>query len=462
MNINQNVFIQKTSLKKYNNSRLFNPSEEFKEALDLDIKSDPKVYREVRNLLIHVGLDKRHQGTSKWSPFTDIIKPGYKVIIKPNLVFHKNESGEGEDCLITNFAVIRPIIDYVLKALDGTGEVIVGDAPVQGCDFDKVTALFGLKDAIKAYNTVGYNVKLMDFRKNQNPKLKCTIIDIGKNSSLCEVDEFEKKYAITNYDLREMHKHHSAGKHEYMIPNDILDADVIINIPKPKAHRKAGMTACLKNFVGANSKKEYLPHHRNGNVKTGGDEYPEQSIVKSMESFLKNYSYTKNPIIALTRKGLRLEMKMTKKNRFLEGSWYGNDTIWRTVLDINKVILYADKNGKLRKTKQRTIFNIADMIVAGEKEGPLLPSRKVTGILIAGFNQLNVDRTICQLMGFDPLKIKYIANGYYLDRYKLSENERYIVYDQNSVVKEINQYNQHFKPTDGWVDYLMNAKTNEE
>ena len=197
------------------------------------------------------------------------------------------------------------------------------------------------------------DIKLMDFRKNQNPDLKCTIVNVGKDSSLCEVDNYEDKYAITNYDLREMHKHHNTNKHEYMIPDDILTADVIINVPKPKAHRKAGITACLKNFVGANSKKEFLPHHRNGSTKTGGDEYPEQNVFKNAESSLKNYSYTKNPIIALTRKILRFEMRITRKDRFLEGSWYGNDTIWRTVLDINKIILYADKKGTLKDKKQK-------------------------------------------------------------------------------------------------------------
>ncbi|MFR5984215.1 MAG: DUF362 domain-containing protein [Bacilli bacterium] len=64
-----------------------------------------------------------------------------------------------------------------------------------------------------------------------------------------------KKYAITNYNLKYMHSHHCQGKHEYLISKDILDADVIINVPKPKCHRKAGITASMKNFVGVNSKK---------------------------------------------------------------------------------------------------------------------------------------------------------------------------------------------------------------
>ena len=187
----------------------------------------------------------------------------------------------------------------------------------------------------------------------------------------------------------------------------------------------------------------------------GGDEYPEQDVFKATESFLKNYSYTRNPIIAAIRKCVRFELKVAKKNRFLEGSWYGNDTIWRTVLDINKIMLYADKKGILKDRKQRTILNIADMIVAGEKEGPMLPSRKPTGLIVGSFNQLNADRTICQIMGFDPQKIKYIPGGYALKKYKSSDSEEFKVYDQSGIVKDVEKYNQHFMPTDGWADYLL-------
>jgi len=104
-------------------------------------------------------------------------------------------------------------------------------------------------------------------------------------------------------------------------------------------------------------------------------------------------------------------MSRTGKGRFTEGSWYGNDTIWRTILDLNKLIIYTDKNGILTGKPQRTIFNICDMIVSGEKEGPLLPSDKKVGLIVAGFNQLNNDYTIAQIMGFEPNKIRYIENG---------------------------------------------------
>ncbi len=449
--MNKDVYIRDTEIYHYNNEIIFNPSKKYPEGLNFDIKSDAKIYEEIRNLFIDMNLDKENIGKKAWNPFKEFIKKGDHVIIKPNLVREINPLNGNTDCLITNFSIIRPIIDYVLKALEKTGSLIVGDAPVQECIFEEVIKLNGLDSAIQTYNQKGYNIQLIDLRKHQNPDLKCKIVSINKDSSLCEIDKYWDKYAITNYDLKKMHEHHHEGVHEYLLPECVLNANVIINLPKPKTHRKAGMTACMKNFVGVNSLKEYLPHHRNGSISEHGDEYPEKNCLKKVQSNIKNYTYTRNIIIrGLNKICLGLE-KLLGLDRYLEGSWHGNDTIWRTILDINKVILYADKEGKLQDQPQRIIFNLADMIIGGEKEGPLKPSPKEVGILVASFNQLNMDRTICQIMGFNPNKIKYIFEGYNLKKYQISSSKKY----KNICNVNIKTINKNFIPTDGWSDYLL-------
>ena len=447
------VYIYDTKHQEYNFNN-FNTATEYPEGLHLDIASDKNIYDSFRTLLYDMGLDKKNYGKSTWNPFSEFIKLNDKVVIKPNLVNHINGILEnGTDCLITNFSILRPIIDYTIIALKGTGSIIVGDAPVQECIFEEVTKLYGLKDAIKIYNSNGYNIKLKDFRKNDNLNVECILVNLGDDSSLVDVDKYAKKYAITNYDLKEMHKHHSNRKHEYLIAKDVLEADVLINVPKPKSHRKAGMTACMKNFVGINARKEYLPHHRNGSIAFNGDEYPEKSVIKKMWSITKNYTYTKNKIIMFFLKLLDFAQLVLKKNRYKEGSWYGNDTIWRTILDINKIVLYTDKNGKITNKKQRTIFNVADMIICGEKEGPLLPSPKKVGYLIAGFNQLNMDKAISNIIGFDENKIKYIKNGYELKKYKISDDKKFIVWKREKKI-DPKELNKNFKASDGWKDYL--------
>ena len=35
-----------------------------------------------------------------------------------------------------------------------------------------------------------------------------------------------------------------------------------------------------------------------------------------------------------------------KRDTIEEGNWYGNNTISKTIVDINKILMYADKDGK--------------------------------------------------------------------------------------------------------------------
>ncbi len=449
------VFIQDTKLNSYNNDVFFNPSQLFPEGLDINIQSDLEIYKNIRQLFINMKLDYKNIGTKNWNPFGYFIKENDNVVIKPNLVYHVNNSKFGDmDSLITNFAVIRPIIDYTIIALKKTGSIIVGDAPVQECDFSEVIKYNNLKISIEKYNKLGYKIELMDFRKNNNNSLECIEVSLNEDSSLAEVDKYWKQFAISNYDLKMMHSHHQEGIHKYLFPKVILNADVIINLPKAKTHRIAGFTACLKNFVGVNAKKEYLPHHRNGNIYHNGDEYPEKSLIKYLQSHVKNYTYLHNKIVDFTNLGLRGVQKLLKKNRYLKGCWYGNDTIWRTILDINKIILYASKDGKMQDRQQRKIFNLVDMIVSGEGEGPLKPNNKKVGLILVSFNQLNLDQTICHIMNFDSNKIKFLKNGYKLKKYKISKSYKFKVFDQDGLIDNISKYNRNFIPSDGWIDYL--------
>ena len=103
-------------------SEIFNPSDLYPEGIDVNIKSDKVIYNNFRNLLHEMKLDNKNFGTKNWNPFSDFIKEGNKVVIKPNLVTHVNGIVEnGTDCLITNFSILRPIIDYTLLALNKSG-----------------------------------------------------------------------------------------------------------------------------------------------------------------------------------------------------------------------------------------------------------------------------------------------------------------------------------------------------
>jgi hypothetical protein len=84
------------------------------------------------------------------------------------------------------------------------------------------------------------------------------------------------------------------------------------------------------------------------------------------------------------------------------GNWHGNETVYRTVYDLSKIIFLSDKNGTMQETPQRRFFSIIDGIIAGEKKGPLEPSPKPCGVILGGFDPIAVDLTATRLMGFNP------------------------------------------------------------
>ncbi len=126
----------------------------------------------------------------------------------------------------------------------------------------------------------------------------------------------------------------------------------------------------------------------------------------------------------------------------------------KTFFDLNKLIMYTDKNGLLTNTPKRKIFNICDMVISGEGEGPLLPSDKKVGLIVCSYNQLNCDYTIAQIMGFNPYKFKYIKNGYKLNKFVISKSSKFKIIDEKGIVKKMDVYNKDFTPTDGYKDYL--------
>ena len=411
----------------------FRPSELYPELLfsnDLS-KGKNEVYAAVRESFYLLGLDEKNYGTAEWNPLGEYIQPGNTVLIKPNLVREINLNSEGgTDCIYTNPAVVAPVIDYILIALKGKGNIVIGDAPVQECNFDKLIENSGYMEMIDWYSVRGYEIQLVDFRA-----VKSTIkhgvqfyrfddfasgkvIDLGKESAFYGMDQtIIDRFRITNYDPAIMKQHHTENKHEYYISDYMLDADCIINMPKPKSHRKAGVTLSLKNMVGINVRKEYLPHHTMGSIDEGGDEYKRKNIVHSLRSTLwdkrNSVSAQKKYKIAyiywIFIRACSLLLKMSGKD-YSEGSWYGNHTISKTIADLNKIVFYADKNGELQSTPQRKMIIVADMIISGEGEGPLKPSPKKVGMIVSGTNPISFDKSICHIMGFNPQKIPTFAD----------------------------------------------------
>jgi hypothetical protein len=232
-----------------------------------------------------------------------------------------------------------------------------------------------------------------------------------------------KKFEITDYDRGTVSAHHNPNKNEYLIANTVLNCDLFINIPKLKTHRKSGITFALKNLIGINGDKSWIAHHRKGSLAFGGDEYPKfkpKNLLKYI--WVKTKKHHCNRLAALMmifyKKILLQDNKILKKSfvreyfrGITEGSWYGNDTIWRCIIDINNILFFADKKGVMKDKKQRNYLCIGDGIISGEGDGPTKNTPKKTGLIISGFNPLSIDRVSSGIMGFDYNKIKLIKEG---------------------------------------------------
>ena len=139
-----------------------------------------------------------------------------------------------------------------------------------------------------------------------------------------------------------------------------------------------------------------------------------------------------------------------------EGSWHRNDTLWRTIIDINRCLFYADAEGIFSEKKRRRYLSIVDGIVAMEGNGPMDGAPKMAGCIIAAFNPVACDYVAASIMGFDPAKIPSIREGFRLRKFPLAEfDPQEIVVDSNDdrfkAIQQIyREKSLKFQPPCGW------------
>ena len=381
------------------------------------------------------GAVERLAADLNWSaagkgPFGALIERGARVLIKPNWVLHHNQSDGGMDPMITHPSVIKAVVHAVLQA--EPAEVVVGDAPIQTCDFAKLLEVGdlatwadelkksdrrfkGVKDFRRTTSTYVNGVRVAD--ENVLPEDEFVLFDLGAESLLEPITDEKDDFRVTCYDPRLMAKTHGRGRHRYLVARDVIAADVVINLSKLKTHKKAGITCALKNLIGINGNKEYLPHHRLGGTNLGGDCYPGDSKIKRMLEYTADRQNTSHSV----SKEKAWNVVATQLNRMLhlagdklgiEGSWSGNDTIWRTGLDLNRILLYGELDGGMSSTPRRRVVHLVDAIVAGQGDGPLAPQPLAMGLLFAGNNAACVDWFGAQLLGYDPQLISIVREAF--------------------------------------------------
>jgi len=394
-------------------------------------------YEGVRDSLRLLGLDRERHGRNAWNPMGGIVYPGDTVVVKPNFIrdFRETQSGL-DDCVITHGSIIRAALDYVYIALQGKGRIIIADAPQNDADFDVIRKLVGLDEIREFYRQrAGFEIEVYDLRPEKARKVNGVIVghnplpgdpagyikvDLGGQSMFAEIENLCHLLYGSEYDTSEIRSHHTGGAHEYLISKTILDADCIINLPKLKTHKKTGITVCMKNLVGINGNKNWLPHYRLGTPAQGGDQFADSGLKHRIERNTMACFRSLFPLLGPVRRVIAKPLEAlgtsifgdTNTDTIRSGNWHGNDTTWRMVIDLNRILMYADKDRRLQNHPQRRIFCIVDGIVGGEGNGPLDPIAKPTGMVLAGQNAISVDFVCANLMGFDFRKLPLIYRSF--------------------------------------------------
>lgn len=361
--------------------------------------------------------------------FGKVIEDGAKILIKPNFVLHQNRGDGGLLPLITHQSVIKAVVEEVLKA--NPAQVIVGDAPIQSCDFKKLLNVTGLDKWSEELQKRDSRFKgIKDFRRtisankngvrvaneNRQPERNYILYNLGAESLLEPLTDDKNSFRVTCYDPRLMAKTHSRENHQYLVAREIIEADIVINLPKLKTHKKAGITCALKNLVGINGNKEYLPHHRIGGEREGGDCYPGNNFVKrTLESVLDRQnmadSFTKKKMLATVSTQLERVMRLQGDEIGVEGAWIGNETVPRMTLDLNRILLYGKLDASLGDEIQRRVLHVVDAVIAGQAEGPLASEELPLGLILAGDNAAAVDWIGAFLLGYDSQKIPLLSHA---------------------------------------------------
>jgi uncharacterized protein (DUF362 family) len=362
--------------------------------------------------------------------FGAAVEPGDRVVVKPNWVLHENQAGRDFDPLITHGTLTGAVIAELLES--DASSIVLGDAPIQGCkfpvllanmDYDRrVAAVAGddrrFRGPIDFRRTVSdVSGGVRSAREDVRSLDQYVLFDLGEHSYLEPVTSGDGKFRVTMYPPALMQRTHAPGRHQYLVAREIIDADVVVNLPKLKTHKKAGVTCALKNLVGINGNKEFLPHHRIGSPSDGGDCYPEPSKTKALlERVLDLQNTYSGPVaqrpLALAARVLDGIARRQGDRIGVEGAWSENDTVWRMCLDLNRILVYGGRDGAIHGDPQRRVLTIVDAIVAGQGDGPLAPVALPMGLLYAGNSPAGVDWFSAALLGYAPDRIPIVRGAF--------------------------------------------------
>lgn len=386
-----------------------------------------------------------------------------KVLVKPNWVRHALLDTD-DFCLCTNNNFILVVLEVILEMYPR--EIVLGDAPIQGADWCKIISEQFKKELSIISDRFDVPIYLKDFRlvkfdpssnKLQEGKIndeEYIIFDVGTQSYLESITSEKKTFRVTCYPPDKLSETHSFGVHKYCVVKDVFDSDTIITLPKIKTHQKSGLTNSLKILVGVNGDKNYLPHHRIGSVEHGGDCYKGYSPFRSFSEYLldianKHRGKFKYKIFTILS-SLFWKISLPNQEQNLAAGWYGNDTVWRMVMDLNLIATYGKLDGSISKTAERSLYTICDGIIGGQGNGPLSPEPLPLGIITISNDYFLMDEIVGYLLNLNIDKIPLLKEA---KRLNICKKYNLRVNGQKKNIEDLKKYSINVKMPPGWINY---------
>ena len=149
------------------------------------------------------------------------LKEVEKIMIKPNLCYYWDES-TGQT---TSPKIVGALIEYVRDVLDNDPDIIIGEADASAMRTRHVFRMLGYEKLAKEKG-----VRLLNL--SQKP-------------------------------LREYTTEVQSKKIKLSFSKELVDSELIINVPKLKYHRVPKITCAMKNIFGAIAKRNKFSYHPN-------------------------------------------------------------------------------------------------------------------------------------------------------------------------------------------------------
>ena len=355
------------------------------------------------------GSDGARAGTADWNPLGELVQPGDRVVLKPNFVsnknFHQRLSGEHLACLVHTGGGAAAA-DRLCAAGGWAAGACRSSMPrSRAANVDEVLRALGVQDhATRPYRAAGHAVEFLDLRdfcikaahaarqragggaRPLNLGSGCgspcrrsrhyAVVDLGARLSFADVPERSCAPGLFIAPIRIRRCRIIVGRH--LLPKTAGCRRGSSPSPSFGRRTRSRRDLSLKSAIGLCNQKYWLPTTRWAPPPKGRRVPLPAALSVRLRNQLQRSRRCRRRLTITFAGGAGSVVAQPQNGmpRWLTSSrarGEGNDTIWRTTLDLCHLLHFVDREGRLRDTPQRRHLALVDGILGGEGKGRWQP-----------------------------------------------------------------------------------------